>query len=83
MSKIIGNNYICKTGYLRMWILRRLRVLGANQTELLDVYQKQVISLLKFAMSVWQPGITKHKKYQIERVQKCLIFNYTTRHTRT
>ena len=48
--------------------------MGASQTELIDVYQKQVRSVLELAVPVWQPGITKFEKNQIERVQKCALF---------
>ena len=66
-----NSNYICQKGYSRLWIIRRLKGLGANQKELLDIYQKQVRSILELAVSVWQPFITKQEKRQIERVQRC------------
>lgn len=68
-----NTDYICKEGYSRLWILRRLKGLGASQEELLDVYQKQVRAVLELAVPVWQPGITKKERYQIERVQKCAL----------
>ena len=68
-----NTDYICKKGYSRLWILRRLKGLGASQEELLDVYQKQVRAVLELAVPVWQPGITKKERYQIERVQKCAL----------
>ena len=69
-----NTDYICKKGYARLWILRRLKGLGASQTELVDVYQKQVRSVLELAVPVWQPGISKFEKSQIERVQKCALY---------
>ena len=48
--------------------------MGANQTEFVDIYQKQVRSVLELAVPVWQPCITKFEKNQIERVQKCALF---------
>ena len=72
-----GNtDYICKKGYARLWMIRRLKGLGANQTELLDVYEKQVRSVLELAVAVWEPGLTVEERRQIERVQKsafCII----------
>ena len=53
-----------------MWMLRRLKVLGANESELVDVYEKQVRSLLELAVPVWQPSLTLQESIQIERVQK-------------
>ena len=56
-----------------MWILRRLRGLGASTSEMLDVYFKQVRSVLELAVPVWQPGLTIHEVNQIERLQKCAL----------
>ena len=68
-----NTDYICKKGYSRLWILRRLKGLGATKEELLDVYQKQVRSILELAVPVWQSGITKQERNQIERVQECAL----------
>jgi hypothetical protein len=51
-------------------MLRRLKGLGASTNELLDVYQKQVRSVLVMAVPVWQPALTKQESRQIERVQR-------------
>ena len=65
-----NTSFICQRGYERLWLLRRLKGLGASQTELVDVYDKQVRSLLELAVPVWQPALTQHESKQIERVQK-------------
>ena len=54
-------------------MIRRLKNLGANNEELLDVYIKQVRSVLELAVPVWQPGLTQLETQQIERVQKCAM----------
>ena len=64
-------NYICKRAFARLWMLRRLKPLGANSEELLEVYQTQVRSILEFAVAAWNPGLTLIQRNQIERVQKC------------
>ena len=69
-----NSDYICQKGYARLWILRRLKVLGASQAELMDIYQKQVRSVLELAVPVWQPSLTKQEKRQIERVQRCAFY---------
>ena len=56
-----------------MWILRRLKGLGASTDELLDVYIKQVRSVLELAVPVWEPALTIHEVKQIERIQKCAL----------
>ena len=74
-----NSDYICQKGYARLWMMRRLKGLGANQNELLDIYHKQVRSVLELAVPVWQPSITKQEKRQIERVQRC-AFNIILGH---
>ena len=61
---------ICQKGYARLWMLRRLKPLGASTEDLIDVYEKQIRSVLEFATPVWTSGITKDEINQIERVQK-------------
>ena len=51
-------------------MLRRLKPLGASEEDLLDVYEKQIRSVLEFASPVWTSGLTNDEKNQIERVQK-------------
>ena len=65
-----NTDYICKKGYSRLWLLRRLKGLGANVSEMVDVYNKQIRSILELAAPVWQAGLTKQESNQIERVQR-------------
>ena len=60
-------------GYARLWMLRRLNHLGASQSEMLDVFFKQIRSILEMAVAVWLPGLTQAECLQIERVQKCAL----------
>ena len=69
-----NTNYICQKGYERLWMLRRLNGLGASKAEMLDVYNKQVRSVLELAVPVWQPAITQQEVKQIERVQRCALY---------
>ena len=64
---------ICRKGYTRLWMLRRLKELGAETAELIDVYKQQVLSVLEFAVPVWASSITKHEASTIERVQKTAL----------
>ena len=59
-----------KKAFTRLWILRRLKLLGASSDELLDVYQKQVRCIVEYASPVWTGGLTQDETNQIERVQK-------------
>ena len=54
----------------RLWLLRRLKILGASHEQLLDVYNKQIRSILEFAAVVWHAGLTRENENKIERVQK-------------
>ena len=54
----------------KLWIIRRLKNDGAKMTDLVDIYCKQVQSLLEFAVPAWHGAITEEEKLDIERVQK-------------
>ena len=41
---------------------------------MLDVYQKQVRSVLELAVPVWQAGLTQQEVKQIERVQRTAFY---------
>ena len=56
-----------------MWIIRRLKKNGASLEDLIDIYTKQVRSLLEFAVPVWNAGLTKQQIVNIERVQKVFL----------
>ena len=65
----LNTNYICGKAYDRIWMIRRLKALGATCSELVDVYNKQVRCVLEMAAPVWTPALTKCQVTQIERVQ--------------
>ena len=56
-----------------MWIIRRLKALGAENGELVDIYRQQILSVLELAVPVWAPGLTQQQIHQLERVQKTAI----------
>ena len=60
-------------GYKRMWMLRRLKKLGATGVELKDVFIKQIRSVLELAVPVWHSSITLSERVDIERVQKSAL----------
>ena len=41
--------------------------------QLIDVYIKQVRSVLELAVPVWHSNLTQHDRNNIERVQKCAL----------
>ena len=54
----------------KLWMLRRLKRLGASMEDLLDVYRKQILSILEYAVPVWHSSLTGHQRLELERVQK-------------
>ena len=56
--------------YQKLWVLRRLKKSGAKTVDLVDIYCKQVRSLLELAVPAWNGGITVEERMDIERVQK-------------
>ena len=61
---------ITRKAYKRLWILKRLKQLGASTEALTDIYAKHVRSVLEFAAVVWNSSLTKENIMTIERVQK-------------
>ena len=47
-----NTSYICEKAYKRLWIIRRLKSLGATREELVDIYIKQVRYVLELAAPV-------------------------------
>ena len=66
-------SYMLGRAYKRLWILRRLKFLGAPQDALLQVYIKQIRSILEYAVPAWQGSVSAAEKLDVERVQKCAI----------
>ena len=68
-----NTEFITKKAFSRLWMIRRLKLIGANQEELLDVYIKQIRSVLEYAAVVWHSGLTEINSRNIERVQKACL----------
>ena len=63
-----NTKHITKKAFGRLWLMKRLKSMGASAETLLDVYCKQVRSVLEFAAVVWSSGLTQENSTQIERV---------------
>ena len=68
-----NTNYITQRGFHRLWILRRLKQLGAPIKDLIDTYMKMIRSILELAVPTWHPGLKIENANKIERVQKCAL----------
>ena len=84
-TKLLGNvlssdlsweantEYIVTRCQSKTWMLRRLKKLGANQEDLLEVYIKQIRSLAEFGVPVWNSALTGEEIVSIERIQKTAL----------
>ena len=67
-----NTEYIVQKANKRLWMIRRLKSLGASNEDLLEIYRTQVRSVLELAVPAWQGNISQSDKANIERVQKSL-----------
>ena len=54
----------------RLWFLRRLKLLGAKQETMIDIYKLFCRSVLEYCAPVWSGALTKTNTEELERVQK-------------
>ena len=64
---------LTKRAYKKLWDIKRLKSQGTNLNDLIDIYQKQVWSILEFGVPVWNNGLTQDEVADIERVQKAFL----------
>ena len=64
---------ICVKAYKKLWILRRLQLLEVDRSIILDVYCKEVRSVLEVAVPAWHSGLSLKQVAQIERVQRVAV----------
>ena len=54
-----NTDYICNKATQKLWIIRRLKKYNLGISTLLDVYIKEVRSLLEHGVPVWHSGLTR------------------------
>ena len=54
-------------------LLRNMKLSGLTKNQWLDVYKKEVRSLLELAIPVWSSNLTVEHIDKIERVQKSAL----------
>ena len=89
----LNTKYITSKAYTRLWMLRRLKNLGANNKELVDCYIKQARSVLEYCAVVWHAGLSQVNISDIEKSSEvCLCYHtrkelcklpFCTSHART
>ena len=73
MKWAANTEYIVKRAYKKLWVMRRLKELGANRDELVDIFVKQVRSILELAVPAWHGALKQADTMEIERVQKAAL----------
>ena len=68
-----NTKHMVSRAYRKLWIIKRLKSQGANISDLVDIYIKQVRSILEFGVPVWNSGLTIEETTDIERVQKSFL----------
>ena len=68
-----NTDYIVERCNKKTWVLKRLKKLGANHSDLLDVYFKQIRSVTEFAVPVWNSSLTGDDIAKLERLQKTAL----------
>ena len=73
LSWTANSDYIVEKCNKKIWMIRRLKKLGASYDDLLDVYFKQIRSVLEFAAPVWHSSLTGEDSAKLERIQKTVL----------
>ena len=64
---------MCKKAYKKMWTLRRMKKLDLKPSVILDVFVKEIRSILELAVPAWHSGLTIKQSADIERVQRVAV----------
>ena len=70
---------LVRRAFSKVWILRRLRALGASRKSMLLIYYRHIRSILEFGVPAWNGALTIKEGLKLERVQKValrLIFGF-------
>ena len=70
MRTCSNTEYLVRKAYKRMWLVRRLKGLGASRFQLVDALQKQVLSVLWLGAPAWFCQTTQQERKDIDRVAK-------------
>ena len=68
-----NTEFITKKAFKRLWLIKRLKQLGASTAALVDLYYKHVRSVVEFSAVVWTSSLTQQDISSIERVQKAAL----------
>ena len=68
-----NTQYICAKAFKKIWILRRMKKLDVEPLDILEVYMKEIRSILELAVPAWHSGLTVKQAADIERVQRVAV----------
>ena len=71
---------IIRKAYKRMWIVKRLKSLGANLNQLKFTFVQPSISISEVAVPAWHPGLTVGEQINIESFCPIVLGNEYTIH---
>ena len=66
-------DFITKKGMKKIWVLRRLKKMRMTKSFMIDVFIKEVRSVLEGAVQIWNGALTQKQIAAIERVQKTAL----------
>ena len=64
---------ICKKAYARMTMFTKLKYVGVDRTDLIDIYVLYIRSLLEYCSTVWHSTLTEEQSRNVENVQKTCV----------
>ena len=64
---------ICRRAFARISLLTKLKFVGVQCHDLVDVYKLFIRSLLEYCCVSWHSSLTKEQSYDIERVQRTAL----------
>ena len=62
-----NTDYLTSKAKQRLWTLRKLSKMGFDKNFILDVYTKEVRSLLEYCVPVWNGALTTKEGLQFEK----------------
>ena len=65
--------YMCKRANSKIWLLRRMKIMGIEPEVVADYYLKEIRSILEFGVACWNSNLTVLLSDQIERVQRICV----------
>ena len=68
-----NTSYITERAMSKIWTIRRMKNLGLSNDILIDVYTKEMRSILEFGAPIWTGGLSDIDSNKIEKTQKKVL----------